>query len=435
MQNKDRVILHSDFNAFYASVELLHRPELRGHPMAVGGDPESRHGIVLAKDQLAKKAGVQTGMALWEARQKCPEITFVPPNMRLYMRFSKLAREIYGQYSDQVESFGLDESWIDVTRSTQAFGSGLEIAEKISSQIKIELGITVSIGVSWNKIFAKLGSDYKKPDAITVIDRENYKDIAWKLPVEDLLYVGSATKRKMHKMGILSIGQLANTEPIYMQSALGKMGLILHMFANGLDQTPVGAEDYHIPIKSIGNSTTTPRDLTCNEDVKITIYVLAESVAARLRENNFKCTTVEISVRDKDLLSFTRQKKLKVCTDITSEIAEAAYDLFLKSYDFERQKPLRSVGVRGSSLVPNYTCEQTSLFIDPLKREKMRQLDQAIDTLRRRFGNFSVQRGMMLQDRGLSSVDAKEDHTIHPKGYFQDGDKTGLDRYLKGRKV
>ena len=435
MQNTDRVILHSDFNSFYASVELLHRPELRGHPMAVGGDPEARHGIVLAKDQLAKKAGVQTGMALWEARQKCPEITFVPPNMRLYMKFSKLAREIYGQYSDQIESFGLDENWIDVTGSTKAFGSGLEIAKKISSQIKYELGITVSIGVSWNKIFAKLGSDYKKPDAITVISKENYRDIAWKLPVGDLLYVGSATKRKLHKMGILTIGQIARTEPIYLQSALGKMGLILHMFANGFDQTSVATEDYHIPIKSIGNSTTTPRDLTCDEDVKITIYVLAESVAARLRENNFKCNVVEISVRDKNLVSFTRQKKLKICTDITSEIAEVAYDLFIKNYNFERQNPIRSVGVKGSSLVPSITCEQTSLFTDPLKREKMRQLDKAIDTLRGRFGNFSVQRGMMLQDRGLSNVDAKEDHTIHPKGYFQDGEKTGVDRYLKERTV
>ena len=435
MQNTDRVILHSDFNSFYASVELLHRPELRGHPMAVGGDPEARHGIVLAKDQLAKKAGVQTGMALWEARQKCPEITFVPPNMRLYMRFSKLAREIYSQFSDQIESFGLDENWIDVTGSTTVFGSGFEIAQKIRSQIKYELGITVSVGISWNKIFAKLGSDYKKPDAITEINKDNYKDIAWNLPVGDLLYVGSATKRKLNRMGVLTIGQLANTEPVYLQSALGKMGLILYMFANGYDQTPVATEDYHIPIKSIGNSTTTPKDLTCNEDVKITIYVLSESVAARLRENNFRCSVVEISVRDTELYSFTRQKKLKLHTDITTEIAEAAYELFLKSYNFDRQKPIRSIGVRGSSLVPSYTAEQTSLFVDPLKREKMHLMDQAVDSIRNRFGSFSIQRGILLKDKLLSNVDAKEDHTIHPKGYFQDGDKTGLNQYLKGRKV
>ena len=208
-----------------------------------------------------------------------------------------------------------------------------------------------------------------------------------------------------------------------------------YMFANGYDQTPVATEDYHIPIKSIGNSTTTPKDLTCNEDVKITIYVLAESVAARLRENNFRCSVVEISVRDTELYSFTRQKKLKLHTDITTEIAEAAYELFLKSYNFDRQKPIRSIGVRGSSLVPSYTAEQTSLFVDPLKREKMHLMDQAVDSIRNRFGSFSIQRGILLKDKVLSNIDAKEDHTIHPKGYFQDGDKTGLNQYLKGRKV
>ena len=427
MQNTDRVILHSDFNSFYASVELLHRPELRGHPMAVGGDPEARHGIVLAKDQLAKKAGVQTGMALWEARQKCPEITFVPPNMRLYMRFSKLAREIYSQFSDQIESFGLDENWIDVTHSTKAFGSGLEIAEKISSQIKYELGITVSIGVSWNKIFAKLGSDYKKPDAITEINKDNYKDIAWNLPVGDLLYVGKATKRKLYKMGILTIGQLAQNDPIYLKAALGKMGLVLHLFANGLDQSPVEKEDFHVPIKSIGNSVTTPRDLLTDEDVKITIFVLAESVAARLRENNFRCSVVEISLRDTDLYCFTRQKKLQSSSDITIEIAEAAYGLFKQAYNFKKQKPLRSVGVRGCNLVPNILAEQINLFMDPIRKEKLRKLDRAVDDLRERFGNYSIQRGILLKDRGLSTVNAKEEHTIHPKGYFQNGNKVGVD--------
>lgn len=395
--------------------------------MAVGGDPESRHGIVLAKDQLAKKAGVQTGMALWEARQKCPEIIFVPPDMRLYMRFSRLARQIYSQYSDQIESFGLDENWIDVTNSTQAYGTGFEIAEKISKQIKYELGITVSIGVSWNKIFAKLGSDYKKPDAITVIDKTNYQDIAWKLPVEDLLYVGKATKRKLYNMGILTIGQLAKSDPIYLKAALGKMGLVLHLFANGLDQSPVEQEDFHVPIKSIGNSVTTPRDLLTDEEVKITIFVLAESVAARLRENNFRCNVVEISLRDTELYSFTRQKKLQSSSDITIEIAEAAYGLFKQAYNFKKQKPLRSIGVRGCNLMPNILAEQTNLFVDPIKREKLQKLDKAVDVLRDRFGNYSIQRGIWLKDKGLSTVNAKEEHTIHPKGYFQNGNKVGVE--------
>ena len=306
-----RTILHSDMNNCYASIELLHHPELRGKPLAVGGDPEARHGIVLAKDQLAKKAGVQTGMALWQARQVCPDIVFVPPRMDLYLRFSRLAHEIYADYTDLQEAFGVDESWLDVTDSCTLKGDGLQIATQISNRIKYELGITVSIGVSWNKIFAKLGLDYKKPDAITVINKENYKDIVWKLPAADLLDVGRSTERKLKTLGIQTIGQLAQADTKMLQSIFGKMGLVLKLFANGEDQTPVNKENVHAPIKSIGNSTTTPRDLTTYEDVAIIAYVLSESVSARLRDNNFVCNVVEISVRDNELHSFTRQKKLQ----------------------------------------------------------------------------------------------------------------------------
>lgn len=237
-----RTILHSDMNNCYASIELLHHPELRGKPLAVGGDPEARHGIVLAKDRIAKKAGVKTGMALWQARQVCPNIVFVPPRMDLYLRFSRLAHEIYADYTDLQEPFGVDESWLDVTDSCTLKGDGLQIAEEISRRIKSELGITVSIGVSWNKIFAKLGSDYKRPDAITVISKENYKDIVWKLPASDLLYVGRSTEKKLKTLGVQTIGDLAQMDARILQSALGKMGLILNLFANGEDQTPVNME-------------------------------------------------------------------------------------------------------------------------------------------------------------------------------------------------
>lgn len=202
----DRVVLHSDMNNCYASIELLHRPELRGKPLAVGGDPEARHGIVLAKDEIAKKSGVKTGMALWQARQVCPDIVFVPPRMDLYLRFSRLAHEIYAEYTDQQEAFGVDESWLDVTGSCTLKGDGMAIAQDISRRIKRELGITVSIGVSWNKIFAKLGSDYKKPDAITRFGRDNYKELIYPLPASDLLYVGSKTEAKLAKYGIRTIG-------------------------------------------------------------------------------------------------------------------------------------------------------------------------------------------------------------------------------------
>lgn len=426
-----RTILHSDMNNCYASIELLHHPELRGKPLAVGGDPEARHGIVLAKDQLAKKAGVQTGMALWQARQVCPDIVFVPPRMDLYLRFSRLAHEIYADYTDMQEPFGVDESWLDVTDSCTLKGDGLQIANQISNRIKQELGITVSIGVSWNKIFAKLGSDYKKPDAITVISKENYKDIVWKLPASDLLYVGKSTEKKLRTLGILTIGQLAQADPKLLKSIFGKIGLVLSLFANGEDQTPVNKENIHAPIKSIGNSTTTPRDLETYEDVAIITYALAESVSARLRENNFACNVVEISVRDNELYSFTRQKKISNPTDITNEIAETALELFRENYKWE--KPIRSIGVRASDLTNPCCATQLSLFIDEAYRDKLRRADRTVDEIRRRFGYKSIQRGLMYCDRTLSAVNAKEDHTVHPHGFMEGGNRTGIDNMRLAR--
>ena len=314
----DRTVLHVDMNCFYASVEMLHRPQMRHVPMAVGGDPQARHGIVLTANYLAKRQGVKTGMALWQARQVCPDIQFVPPRMDLYLRFSRMAHEIYQEYTDLWEPYGCDEVWMDVSGSCSLMGDGLTIAQDISRRIKSELGLTVSIGVSYNKIFAKLGSDYKKPDAITTMGREEYRTKAWPLPVGDLLYVGKSTERKLQSMGIRTIGELAQMEEKYLRSRFGKIGLVLHSFANGWDDSPVKREHTHAPIKSIGNSTTTPRDLETDEDVKIILYVLAESVAARLRENGFKCHVVEISVRDNALHHFTRQHKIDRPTNITA---------------------------------------------------------------------------------------------------------------------
>lgn len=411
-------------NNCYASIELLHRPELRGKPLAVGGDPEARHGIVLAKDQLAKKAGVKTGMALWQAKQVCPDIVFVPPRMDLYLRFSRLAHEIYSDYTDRQEAFGIDESWLDVTESCSLKGSGEKIAEEISRRIKKELGITVSVGVSWNKIFAKLGSDYKKPDAITVINQENYKNIVWPLPVEDLLFVGRATKKKLNKLGIYTTGALAETDPDILKIHLGKVGMILSYFANGNDNTPVCYQDENAPIKSIGNSTTTPRDLTTETDVSIIVWLLAESVSARLREHHFVGNVVEISVRDKDLFSFTRQKKVPLSTNITSEIATYAMNLFRANYNW--QKPIRSVGVRVSDLQIDTAPVQLSLFSDQERRERYHRMDQTVDIIRKRFGFYSIQRGIMYQDKKLSALNAKEDNIVHPCGYMQRGNLTGV---------
>ncbi len=418
----DRAILHSDMNCFYASVEMLHHPEFGDHPLAVGGDPEARHGIVLTANYPAKRRGVKTGMALWQARQACPEVIFVPPRMDLYLRVSRLAHEIYADYTDLQEPFGIDESWLDVTQSVSTLGDPLSIAKDISRRIKKELGITVSIGISWNKIFAKFGSDYKKPDAITEITRDNYRTILWSAPASDLLYVGSATTRKLDLLGIRTIGDVATASPDLLTSKLGKMGLVLWAFANGFDETPVSAENSSVPMKSIGNSTTTPRDLETNDDVCMVFYLLSESVASRLRDNHFVGKNVGISVRDNGLYSFTRQQNIPVPTNISDEIARYAMDLFHKNYTWEH--PIRSLGVRVSDLMPDEYCYQLDLFTDPFRRDKQLKVDVTMDRLRGRFGHDSVLRGRMYFDRVLAGLDAKaDDHMNHPHSYFERGNR------------
>ena len=411
----ERVILHSDCNSFYASVECLYRPEIRDRPVAVGGDVEHRHGIILAKNQLAKRYQIRTGEALWQAKQKCPDLIIVPPNYALYMRFSRMARKIYLDYSDSVEPFGLDECWVDVTGDAQG-RDGTTIAEEIRVRVKCELGITVSIGVSYNKIFAKLGSDYKKPDAITRIGRDNFREIAWPLPVSDLLYVGRATDRKLMGYGIHTIGDLASTPERTLSGWFGKWGEVLYTFANGLDCSPVVQYDNQPTVKSIGNSTTAPRDLKNDEDVKIILYVLADSVARRLREQGFKGRTVCINVRDNELFSFVRQHTLGSYTNITFEILSAGLKLFRGNYRWT--KPIRSIGISITDLVPDTVPSQANLYCDEAGRERLEHLDCSVDWLKKRFGSDSVQPAVLLTDRQLSGFDPKKDHTIHPVGYF-----------------
>ena len=412
----ERIILHSDCNSFYASVECLHHPEIREKPVAVGGDIEQRHGIILAKNQLAKQFHVSTGEAIWQAKQKCPELIVLPPDFPLYLRFSRLARDIYLDYSSRVEPFGLDEAWLDITSRENQKDKGEKTAQEIRKRIREELGITVSIGVSYNKIFAKLGSDYRKPDAVTLITKENYRQIAWPLPVSDLLYVGPATKRKLNGFGVHTIGELAQTPVEILRSKFGKIGDILSCFSNGLDSSPVADFQNEPVVKSIGNSTTAPRDLESDEDVKIILYVLADSVARRLREQGLKGRTIHFSVRDNSLFSFTRQKTLLSYTNLTGEIAREALSLFREHYQWKR--PVRSIGISVSDLEAGTICSQTSLFCDEVKREKMERLDNAVDRLKARFGTFAVQPAVLLKDRKLSGFDPKNDHIIHPVGYF-----------------
>lgn len=408
----ERTVLHIDCNKFYASVECLYRPEIRNKPVAVGGDVESRHGIILTKNEIASKYGLTVGEPLWKARKKCPDLIIVPPNYPLYLRFSKLARMIYADYSEFIEPFGLDENWIDVSGSQQ---NGEEIANEIRERVKSELGITVSVGVSFNKIFAKLGSDYKKPDAVTVISKDNFRDIVWPLPCGDLLMVGRATAAKLNSYGIKTIGELANTDEKFLKTVLGKNGQTLRDYANGLDTSPVRRADEVSDVKSVGNSTTTPRDLVDNDDVKIVFRVLCESVATRLREQGIKGKTVTISVRDVNLNSFTRQQKMKTHSDISSEIHTCAMTLFLNNYNW--LYPIRSLGVSVSDFDVDF-CEQYDFSYSVENREKQEKIETAVDSLRRRFGNYCIQRGSQLQKRDLSHFNPHDEHIIHPIGFY-----------------
>lgn len=410
-----RTILHVDLNNFYASVECLYRPEIRDKPVIVCGDVEARHGIVLAKNQIAKKAGVRTGDAIWEAKQKCPDLVQVSAEFHKYLRFSRLAKAIYEDYTDQIEAFGIDECWLDVTGSTHLFGSGKDIADAIRQRFRSELGLTASVGVSWNKIFAKLGSDMKKPDATTVITEENYHDKVWPLPAGDLLYVGRSTRKKLESRAIFTIGDIARTEIKNLRLMLGVWGETLWTFANGYDSAPVRMIGEESVIKSIGNSTTTPRDLLNINDVKIIIYVLSESIAARLRQHGLKCTTVAITIRDKELYSFDRQGKLCDATYTSNDIANKAIELFEKNYNW--YKPIRSIGVRGANLVTETDHMQLDLF--DVTKEKYEKLDKVVDTLRKRFGNESICRATMLTDQALSGFNPKDDHVIHPVSFFR----------------
>lgn len=409
-----RYILHSDCNSFFASVECLYNPQIRHLPVAVCGDTDARHGIVLAKNEIAKKFNIKTGEAIWQAMEKCPNLVTVKPNYDRYVRFSKEAFRIYSDYTDRIEPFGIDESWLDLTGCVQSFEKAKVIAEEIRRRVRYELGITVSIGVSFNKIFAKLGSDYKKPDAVTLITDENFRDIVWPLPAEDLLGVGGATKRRLNSLGIFTIGDLAAFPDYLIRSNLGKNGEMLKLFAEGLDMSSVKPAGYVNLPKSIGNSTTSPRDLRSFEDAKIVMNVLADSVCRRMRELSLTSRTVTVSLRDTNLCTITRQAKTDP-TDLSSEILACALKLIKANCSFS--KPLRSIGISLSDFRPSFEPCQLSLLKNEKERSRQNALDKSLDILKKRFGSYCVRPAVLLCDRALSGFSPKEEHTIHPVSF------------------
>lgn len=390
-----RIILHSDLNAFYASVECMLDPSLRGKAVAVCGSTDDRHGIVLAKSELAKKAGVKTGQVTWQARQLCPGLITVPPQFDQYLKYSRLTRAIYSRYTDKVEPYGMDECWLDLTGS-QIPGSGEATAHLIRNTVREELGLTVSIGVSFNKIFAKLGSDMKKPDAVTVIDRDNFRDMIWKLPANDLLYVGRATAKKLAVRGIFTIGDIAQSQSEYLERLIGKSGLTLWIFANGWDESRVMPGDYHVPAKSVGHGTTCCRDLRDYDEVWPVLLELTQDIGHKLRVYGLSAQCVQLAVKDNTLSTRQFQAQLAYPSRSPMEMAEQAGELFKKNYCWKNQ--VRALTVRAIDLVPDSKAQQLPLFDDLDNRAKREKADDAIEAIRSRFGKRAIQNANLLVD-------------------------------------
>ena len=388
----DRVIFHCDLNSFYASVELLDHPELKDKPVAVCGDPESRHGIILAKNEPAKKYKVQTAETIWQARRKCPDLVLLPAHHWKYQEYSKKVNAIYERYTDLVEPFSIDESWLDVTGTLHLFGGdGKALADEIRRVIRQELGLTVSVGVSFNKVFAKMGSDYKKPDATTVITRDNFQQLLWPLPVTDLLFVGRAAARVLAGYGVRTIGDLAAFDRESLGEILGKGGYTLHDYATGREHAPViPARDMPGP-KSVGNGLTFPRNLVGWEELRTALSELADEVAARLRKHGLKCTTVQITVRDPSFKDICRQKRLGAPTYVSRDLTDSAMEL-LRSCWNERQ-PVRALTITAQNLVEEGDAgEQVDLFAaDAIpRRDKLEKLEKAMDSIRDKYGRKAI---------------------------------------------
>ncbi len=391
-----RNILHCDMNNFYASVECMLDPSLKKYPVAVCGSVEERHGIVLAKNYKAKAFNVQTGDAVWQAKEKCKDLVIVPPHYEEYIKYSKLARNVYERYTDQVEPYGMDECWLDITGTEMLFGSPEHVADEIRETMKFELGLTISVGVSFNKIFAKLGSDMKKPDAVTVIEKETFREKIWGLPAADLLGVGRATQRVLNNYGIHTIGELANTNPDFLRSQLGKNGVALWNYANGNDLSLVAKKDFVSPIKSVGHGITTVKDLETSEQVWLVLLELTQDIGHKLRVHGLSAEGVAIHIRDNTLYTKQWQTKIELPTQSPMIIAKMAFQLFEERYIW--RNPIRSITVQAINLIPQDTPRQIGLFMDMEKLDKLEKLEKCIETIRERFGKDSIRNGALYQN-------------------------------------
>ena len=408
--NGDRTILHCDMNGFYASVELLSRPDLVGMPMAVCGDPKNRHGIILAKSEEAKKYGIKTAMTVREAMQLCPSLRLVAPHHDKYKYYSGVINEIYQRFTDMVEPFSIDESWLDVTASRRLFGDGKTIADRIRKTVREETGLTLSAGVSFNKIFAKMGSDYKKPDATTVITRDNYKELLWPLPAGEMFFVGGATAEKLAKFNVLTIGDIAQQDRAFLTAQFGKYGGMLYDYANGLDDAPVALFYEKQKIKSVGNGITFRRNLRGEQDIRTALTALSDHVATRLRGHEMKAFGVKVDIKDPSLVTISRQKQLPAPVNTAEEIFQAAFSI-IKETPF-MNKPIRLLAVTGINLCDeSYEEVQLDIFgTGSVDREKQESLDRAMDQVRQKYGKTAISFARILgNDIGVDLSDIREE--------------------------
>lgn len=399
----DRTILHCDLNNFYASVEQKLHPEYDGLPLAVCGNPRMRHGIILAKNQLAKQAGVQTGEAIWISERKCPNIVFVEPHFDEYVKYSKEVFDIYKQFTDNVESFGIDECWLDVTGCEKLFGSGEQIANKLRALVKQKTGLTISVGVSFTKVLAKLGSDLKKPDAVTVLNRENYMSIIGKMHPSEMIMIGKKTSQKLERLNIHTIQELANADRDMLRAHFGIIADNMIDSASGIERDSV-KKYYEVQIpKSVSNGTTTPRNIENLDEAKIVIYALAEMVAVRLRQYNLVANGIALSIKNPDLQYVSKQRPMPVASSNAADIAVQCIDLLVQMHDF--RNPLRAITVAAIRL-SNRDSIQISFFDEQVEREE--KLERSIDKIRKKYGYHSVKRGVLLNDeltKGLHDDD------------------------------
>lgn len=409
----DRIIFHCDLNSFYASVELLSHPELRHLPVAVCGDPASRHGIILAKNEPAKAFQVKTAETIWQAKKKCPDLVLLPAHHGLYRDFSRKVNSLYQEYTDLVEPFGIDESWLDVTGTLHLFGGdGAALANRLREEVRSRFGLTISVGVSFNKVFAKLGSDYKKPDATTVITRENFRDMVWSLPVTDLLYVGRAAAQSFQRFGVCTIGDLAAFDREQLFRLLGRNGVQLYDFANGEDCSPVLPAGQSLPPKSVSSGYTFPQNLQGREEIKAGITQLADQVAARLRKYGMLCQGISVAIRDPDFRDLSRQTRLEPPTDLARELTQTAMELADSFWNMTN--PVRALTVTAIYLIPaGETGDQLNLFSakQDEKRVRLEKLEGTLDSIRSKYGPGAIAPASAPRDPG------RDRHAPPPGGH------------------